>query len=80
MSDGIFINGQRPKSKKAIKEAVKADPSTVRIQSTSAFGGYDGPVSELPAGKRIDFVGPDPYSKRNFYGSIQVKNGNPVVS
>lgn len=69
--DGIFIKGQRPKSKKAIKEAVAAG-ERVRIESTSLFGGYDGPVGEAPAGT-YNFVGPDPYTARNFYGSIVVK-------
>lgn len=69
MSDGIFIQGKRPASKKAVKDAVKAGLS-VSIESTSMFGGYDGPVENMPEGKRIDFVGPDPYTKRNFYGSI----------
>jgi hypothetical protein len=71
--DGIFIKGQRPKSKKAVREAIAADPSSVRIEATSFFGEpFDGPVSEAPA-KRYDFVGPDPYRLRNFYGNIIVK-------
>jgi hypothetical protein len=67
---GIWINGQRPKSKKAVKEAVAAGES-VALQATSVFGNeYDGPVTEAPDGS-YTFVGPDPYTKRNFYGTIK---------
>lgn len=69
--DGLFINGRRPASKKAVKEAVATAPETVRVECTSMFpGGFDGLVTELPRGKKVTFVGPDPYTKRNFYGTI----------
>lgn len=77
---GIYVNYERPKSKKAVKEAVAADPASVRIEATSVFGNeYDGPVSTAPDG-RYAFVGPDPYSKRNFYGTITVTDGKARVS
>lgn len=81
MSDGIYLKGRvRPASKKAIREAILADASSVYIENTSPiFGGYDGPVSELPVGKRINFVGPDPYRKRVFYGSLERKGDKVVV-
>jgi hypothetical protein len=69
---GLFIAYQRPRSKKAVKEAVADDPSSIQVEATSAFGNeYDGPLDKAPAG-RISFVGPDPYTKRNFYGTIEV--------
>lgn len=73
MPDGIHLPGyKRPNSKKAVKEAVAADPSKVRIECTSFFpGGYDGPVSDMPDGSTITFVGPDPATKRNFFGTIK---------
>lgn len=68
---GIYINGTRPRSKKQIKEAVAANPENVRIEATSMFGNeYDGPVSEMSV-EKVYFVGPDPYNKRNFYGTIE---------
>ncbi len=73
---GIFINGYRPKSKKAVREA---DPSTVRLEATSLFGNeYDGLLSEAPDG-RYTFVGPDPYTSRKFYGTATIKNGKVKV-
>lgn len=78
MTDGIFLNFSRPKSKKAVKEAVAADPSKVRIECTSLFGDYDGSVSEAPDGT-YTFVGPDPSRDRKFYGNIIVSNGGTKI-
>lgn len=68
---GLFVNGARPKSKKAVKEALAAGES-VQLEATSVFGNeYSGPVSLAPPGTYA-FVGPDPYRARNFYGTITV--------
>lgn len=76
---GVYIGASRPKSKKAIKEAVAANPASVSLEATSMFGNeYSGPVSTAPDGDYY-FVGPDPYTKRNFYGRIGVINGRITV-
>lgn len=68
---GILVAGRRPKSKKAIREAVTAG-TRVYLEDTSLFGGnYVGPVAEAPVGT-YTFVGPDPYNSRVFYGNIVV--------
>lgn len=75
MTQGVFVRGSRPKTKKAIKEAVIEAPSRVSLEATSMFGNeYDGPVSEAPDGT-YTFVGPNPYTDRRFYGNI-VKKGD----
>jgi hypothetical protein len=73
MTQGIFVNGRRPNSKKAVKEAVASDASSVWAEATSWHGDeYDGPVTDMPEGGRgISFVGPDPYTSRRFYGTIK---------
>jgi hypothetical protein len=70
--DGLYINGARPKSKKAVKEALTNVPESVIIEYTSMHGepGPDSPL-DLRPGTKIHFVGPDPYTKRVFYGTIQ---------
>lgn len=74
---GLYVKYRRPKSKKAVREAIAAG-ELVSLEATSMFGNeYDGPVSEAPPG-RYDFVGPDPYNARNFYGSITVKSDGTV--
>lgn len=79
MAQGIFIDGRRPKSKKEIKEAV-AQPSRVQIEATSFVGPeFDGHADEMPEGKTIYFVGPDPYTDRKFYGQISRKGDKVTV-
>ena len=83
MSVGIFINGQRPASKKAVKEAIAANPASVHLENTSGFSNnFDIDLDEKIAQGdfRTAFVGPDPYNKRNFYGTIEVKDGRVKVS
>jgi hypothetical protein len=78
LTQGIYINGRRPSSKKEVKEAV-ADGMNVRIEATSMFGNeYDGSVSDMPDGMTVTFVGPDPYTNRRFYGNIK-KVGDKVT-
>ena len=73
---GIFIAGSRPKTKKAIREAI-ASGKRVSLEGTSMLGNeYSGPVSDAPDGIYY-FVGPCPYTARKFYGQI-VKNGAAV--
>lgn len=72
MSQGIFIGRRRPKSKKEVKEAVAENPDNVFLERTAWIGNeYHGPVSGAPEGTH-HFVGPDPYVKRSFYGSVVV--------
>jgi hypothetical protein len=79
MTQGVFVNGLRPKSKKAIKEAL-ANGDEVSLEATSVFGNeYDGDVRTAPDGA-YTFVGPDPYRARNFYGNFEVKAGKVRVS
>lgn len=74
---GIFVNYNRPASKKAVKEAVAAG-AVVSLEATSFFGNeYDGPIGEAPDGT-YTFVGPDPERNRKYYGTI-TKSGEKVV-
>lgn len=68
---GVFLAGQRPPSKKAIKEAIEQDPKSVVIEAT-AYGEFDGRLSNAPVGTVVYFVGPDPRVKRVYYGTITV--------
>lgn len=67
---GVFIDGQRPSSKKAVTAMLGEDPARVRFESTSIFGDeYDGTADQLsPSHGGVMFVGPDPYTARRFYG------------
>ncbi len=65
---------RRPKSKKEVRDLVKSDYlDRVRIEATSIFSDeYDGLLINAPAGT-ITFCGPDPYTRRSFYGNIEVR-------
>jgi len=74
---GIFVNGRRPTSKAAVKRAAAAGES-VALEATSMFGNeYDGPIERAPVGTYY-FVGPDPYVKRSFYGTVKVAAAGSV--
>jgi len=70
--NGLYINGKRPTSKKAVKAAVAADPSSVSIDVTSMFGHQPYQTAAgMAIGDKEYFVGPDPYTSRKFYGTIE---------
>jgi hypothetical protein len=53
----------------------------VTIEATSMGGNeFGGEVQSLPVGIKVKFVGPCPYTKRNFYGTIEWKSGKLKVS
>lgn len=85
MSVGIFIDGRRPKSKKEVREVVALGDEGLRrieLENTSAFNNKfdctlhdfvnDGAHAVHGREARIDFVGPDPYRSRKFYGNIYI--------
>ena len=68
---GIYINGDRPKSKKQVKETLATEPGDVSIEATSWFGNeFGGNVLDMKIGSSILFVGPCPHTSRKFYGEI----------
>lgn len=75
---GIYVNGRRPTSKRAVREALASDPANVRAEATSMHGGeYGGTMatSVAPVGTVVHFVGPDPYTSRRFYGTATLRPG-----
>lgn len=63
------------KTKKALKEAIAANPDEVYLYSTSAFGGWSGMASALPEDMKFNVVGPDPYKNRSWYATVTRVNG-----
>lgn len=84
MNLGAFIDGARPASKAAVKRALADGASAVSFDNTAAFGPHAGctfNANDLPDGQHY-LVGPDPYTRRNFYGQVIVShdaNGTPVL-
>jgi hypothetical protein len=80
MTQGIFVSGRRPKSKAELKKTALERSNTISIEATSMFGNeFSGPAMDLAEGQKIVFVGPDPYTKRSFYGTIEKKGGRLIV-
>lgn len=79
-SCGVKINGENPKSKKAIKEALQ-NGERIDIISFSPFGTERFRIDNAGEDFAGEFfgAGPDPEYKRNFFFHISVKNGKIVV-
>lgn len=67
----INVGVQGATTKKALREAMTADPSTVYVYSTALMGQqYNGPVSAMPEGYSLTVAGPDPYKHRDWFATI----------
>lgn len=66
-------------TKKALKEAVKADPNSVEFYSTGMMGPqFNGKVSNMPENSSLTVAGPDPFNARNWFASIE-RNSKGVI-
>jgi hypothetical protein len=71
-------------SKAAMKRAYAADPASVRFQGVTPMGPqFSGTVTspaDLPDGLKLTVVGPDPFTHRAWYGTVEAKNGKIKIS
>lgn len=69
---GAYVDGKRPKSKKALKEALRDIPSKVRFDRTSIHDHKTSDIwgDNIPAADILTVVGPDPYVDRRWYASV----------
>lgn len=76
------VPADKKKSKKLLKELLKENPSAVTLFATSQMGPqYAGPASGLPDNVTFNVVGPDPYTKRDWYASVKKgASGNLVCT
>lgn len=64
--------GGNIQTKKALKEAVASDASTIFLYSTGLGGPqFNGLASQLPDDMEFLVVGPDPFKKRNWYATVK---------
>lgn len=69
---GAYIGNSRARTKKQLREALAADPTSVYFDGTSMFSHVTGYAAEnVPDGTIISVVGPDPFTKRSWYASVQ---------
>lgn len=79
---GAYVDGRRPKSKKAVREALADNPLRVHFDVTSGLGSHAGRTfqgDQVPLGVTLSLVGPDPYTDRRFYGSIVKRPDGRVI-
>jgi hypothetical protein len=71
------IGSRRPNTKKEVNE----HRANLIVEITSLFSNLPklNRVRDLPDGI-YPYVGPDPYTRRNFYGTVTVTNGKVVVT
>ena len=73
---GAYVNGKRPRYKKNLIEAFKADPASVEFDKTAVLfngsGSFDGDkLDELPEGTTALVVaGPDPFVDRSWFANV----------
>lgn len=81
---GAYVNGERPKSKKALKDALKGGASyNVRFDVTSLFDANTRSSylsNDIPNGVSLSVCGPDPYTLRKWYATVTTVNGNVKVT
>lgn len=67
-------------TKKALREAIVNDPTSVSLEGTSMFGDeYGGKIIYMPEGKTVYIVGPDPYRTRRWYANLTRKGDKFVL-
>lgn len=69
------------KTKAALKEEIKKNPSKVYLYSTLAFPDdrWSGYAHELPEGVEFNVVGPDPFKARNWYATVKRNAKGEVI-
>ena len=79
---GAMVDRVRPKTKTALRKAL-ADPA-VRVSFDCTGLDKNGSIisgtAEAVGANKISVTGPDPYTARNWYATVEVKNGVLKVS
>jgi hypothetical protein len=76
------VNGQRPKTKAALKRALTEAPETVTFDVTSELGPRGGDVitPDAVGTNKLSVCGPDPYTARNWYACVSVSGRTGKVT
>lgn len=77
------VTGETFPSKAAMKRAIAADPRKVRLVSVAMGPQFHGTAADFLAANfnaKLTVVGPDPFTSRKWYGTIEVKNGKLKAS
>lgn len=84
VNTGAYVDGKRPATKAALKRALAENPAGVEFDGTSPMGPQYSDLSgvNVPEGVSLSVVGPDPYSRRNWYATVtwNVKTGKAKIT
>lgn len=75
-------NGLRPKqikTKKALRELLSQDLTSVEFYGTSPFTPFRGTVQDIQSGTVLTVTGPDPYTARKWGASITIDAGGNII-
>lgn len=73
-------DGIRIPTKKALTVLLRDSPSEVLFDPTSMFDAQDEICADdLPTDARLSVVGPDPYTNRRWYATVERTNAGPRV-
>lgn len=71
-------------TKKALRDALRDNPGDVRFDNTHyPVADWQQKVyraDELPEGIKFSVCGPDPYTDRKWFATVQLKDGQPKVT
>lgn len=80
MTSGVYVEGERPRSKSALKRAIQADVRSVVIEDTDSYGlAPEIEATEIEEGQEYEVCGPDPYSDRRWTATITRAHGKVIV-
>jgi hypothetical protein len=82
---GARVSGERPASKAALRRALTSNPGLVQFDTTSQLGTRPGSMAidattEDIGTNKLSVCGPDPYTKRKWYATVEVRNGKIQIS
>jgi hypothetical protein len=66
------VDGADIKSKKVLKELVKAGDGQLRFRATSPFNHFNGGLSALTSEVTLVIHGPNPYTSRKWDATIKI--------
>ena len=84
MATTTYIQGgaryEGVKTKTRLKELLKTDPSSVVLYATSSMGPqFSDTADKLPQDVEFNVVGPDPYTKRDWYATVKYGTRGALV-
>lgn len=79
MPQGVYVRGDYPKTKKALKEAALTAPESISLEAVSFFGNdYEGDALNMPEFQTVYVVGPDPHHNRKWYAQV-TRQGTSIL-